>query len=89
MARFKPHLIIKAEEEDAKKEKQEKLKKENQLTDAAKLMVREKGPMDYCKNILSACFYIFFVVLVFIGLVTLISPESRGILLSMLPGINV
>ena len=75
------------EEENASEEKQEELKKESGIDDEeGELHVREKGPFDYIKGFFNGIFYVAFVALIFVGLVTLINPISRGILLELIMG---
>lgn len=84
MGRFKKRLVLLTEAEEQAKKKQETLKKQNGIPeDGNEMQVREKNAKDYLLGFLRGAIYVLFTILVFIGLVTLINPGSRSILLDL------
>ena len=89
MGRFKKRLVLLTEAEEQANRKQETLKKQNGIPeDGNGMQVREKDAKDYLIGFLHGIIYILFTALVFIGLVTLINPGSRSVLLDLFLGIT-
>lgn len=82
VARFKTDILmsgIRRKEEEEKA--QQELKEEYGIMEEAGVTVRKKGLRDYSISALKGIGYLIYVLLVFFGLVTVINPISRQILL--------
>lgn len=83
MARFKPILMEKISRLEQAEQEQQELKQEYGIT-ADDVVVRKKNIKDYAISILKGIGYFIYIILVFLGIVTLINPISRDILLGLL-----
>lgn len=83
MARFKPILMEKISRLEQAEQEQRELKQEYGIT-ADDVVVRKKNIKDYAISILKGIGYFIYIILVFLGIVTLINPISRDILLGLL-----
>jgi len=84
MRKFNASLMEKVEKEEKEKQKQEDLKAQAGIDDNA-FYVKEKGIKDYLLSAAHIVLSIIVALLVFIGVATLLNPESRLILLELLP----
>ncbi|MEH2932176.1 hypothetical protein VSQ48_20180 [Candidatus Ventrimonas sp. KK005] len=80
MARFKPSLMDKVEKEHRQEIKQEKLKAESGIKEE-EVLVKEKSGSDYGKAIFRFVVYVVLGMLAFVGIMVVLSPEARGILI--------
>lgn len=83
MARFKPILMEKISRLEQAEQEQRELKQEYGIA-ADDVVVRKKNIKDYAISILKGIGYFIYIILVFLGIVTLINPISRDIFLGML-----
>lgn len=83
MARFKPILMEKISRMEQAEQEQRKLKQEYGIA-ADDVVVRKKNVKDYAISAIKGIGYLAYVILVFLGIVTLVNPISRDILLSLL-----
>lgn len=83
MARFKPILMEKISRLEQAEQEQRELKQEYGIA-ADDVVVRKKNIKDYAISILKWIGYFIYIILVFLGIVTLINPISRDIFLGML-----
>lgn len=83
MARFKPILMEKISRLEQAEQEQRELKQEYGIA-ADDVVVRKKNIKDYAISILKGIGYFIYIILVFLGIVTLINPISRDILLGLL-----
>ena len=83
MARFKPILMEKISRLEQAEQEQRELKQEYGIA-ADDVVVSKKNIKDYAISILKGIGYFIYIILVFLGIVTLINPISRDIFLGML-----
>lgn len=81
--RYKSILGEKVKREQAEEEKEKKLKNDAGI-ESDNVTVRIKGAKDYIVGILRTIFFTIFIILIFIGIVTIINPTSRYMILQML-----
>lgn len=84
MGKFNTSLMEKVEKEEKKEQKQKDLKARAGIDDDV-FYVKEKGVKDYLFSGVHIVLSIVIAVLTFVGVATLLNPESRLILLEMLP----
>lgn len=84
MGKFNTSLMEKVEKEEKKEQKQKDLKTRAGIDDDA-FYFKEKEVKDYLLSGIHIVLSVAIAVLTFIGAATLLNPESRLILLEMLP----
>ena len=84
MARYKPILMEKIHRAEAEEKKQRELKEELGIIPDDTIIIKKKGISDYLLSVLKGFGYLIYVILVFLGIVTVINPVSRDLLLKML-----
>ncbi len=80
MARFRRILMDKVEKERREEIRQEKLKAESGIKEGD-FLVTEKGSSDYGKAVFRIAVHITLMILAFVGIMMVLNPESRGILM--------
>jgi len=83
MSRFNVRLEEKVRAEEDVEKKQVQLKEEAGIEDED-IVVKEKGVKDYSKAILRTMIYIAIVFFFFVGVITLLNPVSRNLMLTFL-----
>lgn len=84
MARFKEDILMAGiRQKEEEEEKQRALKEEYGIIEEADVMVMKKGIRDYAASAIKGAGYLIYVLLVFFGLITVINPVSRQILLEL------
>lgn len=81
--RYQSILSAKVEREQAKAEKEEKIKMEAGI-ESDNVNVRVKGAKDYVFGLFGVVRLFSFIILIFIGIVTIINPISRSIIMQLL-----
>lgn len=85
MRRYKKRLVMLTDEENKAKKKQKTLRKQNGMSeDEDGRQVREKNLKDYLVGFIRGIGYLLFTIFIFIGLVTLINPGSRSLILDFI-----
>lgn len=84
MGKFNARLMEKVEKEEKEERKQETLKTQAGIENSS-FYVKEKGMKDYLFSILHILLSVAVAVLIFIGIATLLNPESRLILFTAFP----
>ena len=83
--RYKPILMTRIEEEKRRLKENLLLSEEaGVIRSTYDIVVKKKSVSDYIKEISHIVFSVVFLVLVFLGLLVLLNPTSREILLSIL-----
>lgn len=89
MAKYKNILVRKLEEEKQEEQEQNRLREESGIKNQA-YHLQERSIRSYGKDILHGIGYAFYMALAFIGVLTILHPESRSILFAiirhMIPG---
>ena len=83
MARFRRILMDKVEKERREEIRQEKLKAESGIKEG-NFLLTEKGSLDYGKAVFRIAVHITLMILAFVGIMMVLNPESRGILMERL-----
>lgn len=83
MAKFHPILVKKIEIEEQEEKKQERLKKKIDIVDEG-IVLKEKNWKDYGKQFFKCLIYTLFVILVFVGIVTVLNPASQTMIKSII-----
>lgn len=83
MAKYKKVLVRKIDEEKKKDRKQERLRKESGIRNEG-YFLRERTWKSYALGLLCHVGYILYAALAFIGIVMVLNPESRFLIMKIL-----
>lgn len=82
MAKYKKILVSKLEAEKRKEKKQEQLRKESGITNTD-IQLTERSWVSYLLDAGHSVVYFVSVILAFIGIIMVLNPESRNILMQI------
>lgn len=86
MAKYKNILVRKLEEEKTEEKEQERLRKESGIKNKA-YTLRERSMKSYLRSVLEGIGYALYMALAFLGVLTVLHPEARSVLIAIVKNI--